>query len=266
MLSQVKERHEDVEWMLYLNQRVNELYNNSRRTFAEDHCKFMSWWYRIHLLTTILAATEKAFSTKKVKNVEEAIKQKPLQGLNVLEVGFGGEVASEDRPHYLELAQLGAKTFGLEPGTRSAKMAKDRCKDEKAKITGLDGEILLSPSQMKEGIIENLPEIFPNQKFDVVCSSTVFAKNPLAGSPERFEEKVWEEVSREWMAKIATVLKPGGLSVHTNMDDYYFPKSVAIEKMGYRILALNRQIEKIDTRFHVGGAGGADYYSVFMKK
>jgi len=262
MMQEAKENHEDVDWMLYLHQRADELFDESKYSeykFGGNIRRNTYWYYRLVLLSTMLAAAERAYDTVKVKNVEKAVEKKPLQGLDVLEVGFGGEVEAEDRPHYLEIAQLGAKTWGLEHGKESVEMAKRNCESARDKFKGLNGEILLDPSQMRQGGMENLPKIFPYQKFDVVCSSTVFAHNPLAGTPEHiFDEGYKDAKAKDWMAKIAAVLKPGGLAIHNNMDDFHFPKPEAIEAMGYKILALNRRIEE--------AAPLVEYYSVFMKK
>jgi len=248
--------HQDFEWLKYLDQRNSEFFNNEEFI---DHERFRYWFMRMHLLIPLLSSVEKAFNRKIVATtLTGVIKEKPLKGLKVLELGFG---STQDRPALYCLAELGATTYGVEidqDGVNSAKSMVGEPIPEEFKDA--DGNPLITESQIRQGDIGNLSEIFPDVQFDVVCSDAVFAGSPLAGTPEHiFDEEFKEAKAIKWLTETFKVLKPGGIAVHSNISyDPYLPEVDAIEKCGFKILVLYKSME---SKRKLAG----DNYSVFMK-
>jgi SAM-dependent methyltransferase len=253
--------HQDFEWLKYLDKRNNAFFNKEE---FNDHERLRYWFMRMHLLIPLLSSVEKAFNRKiEATTLTGIIKEKPLKGLKILELGFGNPSERDFRALF-NLVELGAKTYGIEINQRGVNSAKERAREEPIpeEFRDADGNPLITESQIRQGDIGNLSEIFSDIQFDVVCSDAVFARNPLAGTPEHMDDENFLQAKAiKWLTETAKVLKPGGLAVHTNLSyDPYFPEVEAIEKCGFKILVLCRPVEDPENRQSVGGN-----YSVFMK-
>ena len=87
-----------------------------------------------------------------VKDLKIKKKQKPLNGINILDIGCGGGLLSEP------MARLGAKVVGIDASDQNIKVAKHHLKKSKLNINYLNA----SPEKFKT-----------NKKFDVILNMEI---------------------------------------------------------------------------------------------
>ena len=87
-----------------------------------------------------------------IKDLKTKNKQKPLNGINILDIGCGGGLLSEP------MARLGAKVVGIDASDQNIKVAKHHLKKSKLNISYFNS----SPENFKI-----------NQKFDVILNMEI---------------------------------------------------------------------------------------------
>ena len=161
----------------------NEIYNREGER----------WWqadFSLNLIRTLI----NPFRVNYAKKIFEQFFKNNYEKINVLEVGCGGGILSE------EIAKMVFKTFGIDPSESSLNTAIEHAKKNILKI------------EYKQATGENLP--FHKDTFDVILCCDVL---------EHVQDlpKVISEISR--------VLKNGGLFIYDTFNRTYFSKICAIK-------------------------------------
>jgi 2-polyprenyl-6-hydroxyphenyl methylase/3-demethylubiquinone-9 3-methyltransferase len=151
------------------------------------------WWqtdFSLNLIRTLI----NPFRVNYAKKLFEQLIKNDYEKINVLEVGCGGGILSE------EIARMGFITSGIDPSESSLNVAKKHSKENNLKI------------KYEIGTGENLP--FQNDTFDVVlCCDVLEHVHDLP--------KVIFEISR--------VLKNRGILIYDTFNRTYFSKISAIK-------------------------------------
>jgi 2-polyprenyl-6-hydroxyphenyl methylase/3-demethylubiquinone-9 3-methyltransferase len=151
------------------------------------------WWqtsFSLNLIRTLYNPFRVGYANK----VIEQINKKNTKETEVLEVGCGGGILSE------EFARLGYHVTGIDPSRSSINTAKNHSKENNLSI------------KYEIGTGENLP--FEKNSFDVVlCCDVLEHVNDLP--------KVISEISR--------ILKSGGIFIYDTFNRTYFSKLSAIK-------------------------------------
>ena len=151
------------------------------------------WWhtdFALNLIRTLYNPFRVGYANK----VIEEINRKNKNETEVLEVGCGGGILSE------EFARLGYRVTGIDPSGSSVRTAKSHAKENNLSI------------KYETGSGEELP--FEKNSFDVVlCCDVLEHVNDLP--------KVISEISR--------VLKSGGIFIYDTFNRTYYSKLSAIK-------------------------------------
>lgn len=219
---------------------------------------------RIPLIAVVLPAVERFYGRNiHASNFNELTESKPLKGLDVLEFGYSEGKTQIPNP-FEHLLELGAKVASVDPNREAVERMKQKLQNEN--VTDESGKPLAPVEDVKEGLAQDIPNLFPNREFDFIISSRVMEDYPLTGNVENPSElERGEKQGEEILKNSFQNLKHGGLHVHVTTQPFILPEKELV-KLGYEVIVFNQMFKdfgeerKEDRTTHEGR-----YYTILRK-